>query len=131
MLIFPEGTTSNGQCLFKFKLGAFYPGEPVQPVVIEYRSFMSTWNPLVMAWDSSVAVWVSMAYLFLQPHITARCHLLPVYHPSPEEREDTSLYASNVQQRMAEYLEVPATEYTYENVRDFLRRLRMAKVKPC
>ncbi|XP_055330589.1 lysophosphatidylcholine acyltransferase-like [Paramacrobiotus metropolitanus] len=129
VLIFPEGTTSNGQCLFKFKLGAFYPGQPIQMTSIEYRSCMSTWNPLIMAWDPAVPVWVSILYLFLQPHITARIHIQPVYHPSPEEREDPQLFAHNVQKQMSEYLDIPATDFTYENVREFLRARRAAKRK--
>ena len=77
VLIFPEGTTGNGKCLFKFKPGAFYPGQPILLTTIEYVSFMSSWNPIVMAWDSCIPVWQSMVYIFLQPHITARIHILP------------------------------------------------------
>lgn len=38
ILIFPEGTTTNGQCLIDFKRGAFVPGVPVKPVVLKYPS---------------------------------------------------------------------------------------------
>lgn len=34
MLLFPEGTTSNGSFLLPFKTGAFIAGLPVQPVII-------------------------------------------------------------------------------------------------
>uniref|UniRef100_A0AAY5EWM9 EF-hand domain-containing protein n=1 Tax=Electrophorus electricus TaxID=8005 RepID=A0AAY5EWM9_ELEEL len=36
MLMFPEGTTTNGQALIKFKPGAFLAGVPVQPVLLRY-----------------------------------------------------------------------------------------------
>jgi lysophosphatidylcholine acyltransferase/lyso-PAF acetyltransferase len=36
VLLFPEGTTTNGRSLISFKLGAFAPGFPIQPVVIRY-----------------------------------------------------------------------------------------------
>lgn len=36
VLLFPEGTTTNGRNLISFKLGAFAPGFPIQPVVIRY-----------------------------------------------------------------------------------------------
>ena len=36
LLIFPEGTTTNGRLLITFKSGAFIPGVPVQPCVISY-----------------------------------------------------------------------------------------------
>jgi lysophosphatidylcholine acyltransferase / lyso-PAF acetyltransferase len=34
ILIFPEGTTTNGSALISFKNGAFYPSKPVQPFVV-------------------------------------------------------------------------------------------------
>ena len=34
VLIFPEGTCTNRRCLITFRLGAFYPCVPVQPVCI-------------------------------------------------------------------------------------------------
>ena len=36
VLIFPEGTCTNRSCLIPFRLGAFIPGVPVQPVIIRY-----------------------------------------------------------------------------------------------
>lgn len=36
VFLFPEGTTTNGRALISFKLGAFVPGFPVQPVVVRY-----------------------------------------------------------------------------------------------
>merc|ERR1712176_894077 len=42
VLIFPEGTTTNGLSLLRFKSGGFLAGAPVQPVVLTYggdRSF--------------------------------------------------------------------------------------------
>jgi len=36
LLLFPEGTTSNGSCLLRFKTGVFAGGVPVHPVTITY-----------------------------------------------------------------------------------------------
>jgi lysophosphatidylcholine acyltransferase/lyso-PAF acetyltransferase len=36
LLLFPEGTTTNGRHLLPFKTGAFLAGQPLQPVVIRY-----------------------------------------------------------------------------------------------
>ncbi|KAK9839499.1 hypothetical protein WJX81_005850 [Elliptochloris bilobata] len=36
MLLFPEGTTTNGRYLLPFKKGAFLAGLPLQPVVLRY-----------------------------------------------------------------------------------------------
>uniref|UniRef100_A0A7N6A8U1 Phospholipid/glycerol acyltransferase domain-containing protein n=1 Tax=Anabas testudineus TaxID=64144 RepID=A0A7N6A8U1_ANATE len=47
MLMFPEGTTTNGQALIKFKPGAFLAGVPVQPVLLRYpnKLFLPVYNP--------------------------------------------------------------------------------------
>ena len=42
LLIFPEGSTSNRKALMSFKLGAFYPGKPVQPVLVRYPNRIDT-----------------------------------------------------------------------------------------
>ena len=42
VFIFPEGTTTNGSCLISFKNGAFIPGEPIQPLLIEYKNKIDT-----------------------------------------------------------------------------------------
>ena len=42
LLIFPEGSTSNRKALMSFKLGAFYPGKPVQPVLLRYPNRIDT-----------------------------------------------------------------------------------------
>lgn len=36
VLLFPEGTTTNGRVIISFQLGAFIPGFPIQPVVVRY-----------------------------------------------------------------------------------------------
>ena len=36
-MIAPEGTTKSQRCLLKFARGAFAPGRPVLPVLIDYR----------------------------------------------------------------------------------------------
>lgn len=36
--IFPEGTCTNRSAVIKFRLGAFTPGLPVQPVYIDYEN---------------------------------------------------------------------------------------------
>eukprot|EP00930_Biecheleria_cincta_P076167 TRINITY_DN63385_c0_g1_i1.p1 TRINITY_DN63385_c0_g1~~TRINITY_DN63385_c0_g1_i1.p1 ORF type:complete len:424 (+),score=93.78 TRINITY_DN63385_c0_g1_i1:30-1301(+) len=42
LLVWPEGTTSNGQGIKEFKSGAFAPGKAVRPVVIKYTG---DWDP--------------------------------------------------------------------------------------
>uniref|UniRef100_A0A8C5QSE7 Lysophosphatidylcholine acyltransferase 4 n=1 Tax=Leptobrachium leishanense TaxID=445787 RepID=A0A8C5QSE7_9ANUR len=94
LLFFPEGTNGNGQVLLKFKPGAFVAGVPVQPVLMRYP------NRLVI-------LWLTMSQFFINLEI----EFLPVYNPSPEERADPALYASNVQKIMAKALGKPATAF--------------------
>ncbi|WIA44274.1 hypothetical protein OEZ86_007083 [Tetradesmus obliquus] len=42
MLLFPEGTTSNGRYLLPFKTGAFLAGVPVLPTIIHYHTSSSS-----------------------------------------------------------------------------------------
>lgn len=44
IMIFPEGTCTNGQALIEFKPGAFYPGQSVQPVLIRYPNKIDTYT---------------------------------------------------------------------------------------
>lgn len=36
ILLFPEGTTTNGNFLLRFRTGAFIAGVPVQPTIVKY-----------------------------------------------------------------------------------------------
>uniref|UniRef100_A0A3B5LE97 Lysophosphatidylcholine acyltransferase 4 n=1 Tax=Xiphophorus couchianus TaxID=32473 RepID=A0A3B5LE97_9TELE len=98
MLMFPEGTTTNGRALIKFKPGAFLAGVPVQPVLLRYP------NKVVSAlWHTASQFYTNMTVEYL-----------PVYNPSEEEKKDPSLYADNVQRLMAKALGVPATDHVME-----------------
>ncbi|KAK2965857.1 hypothetical protein RJ640_027144, partial [Escallonia rubra] len=50
VLLFPEGTTSNGRVLMSFQLGAFIPGYPIQPVVVRYPHvhFDQSWGHIAL-----------------------------------------------------------------------------------
>ncbi|KAJ3696361.1 hypothetical protein LUZ61_000066 [Rhynchospora tenuis] len=95
MLLFPEGTTTNGEYLLPFKSGAFLAKAPVVPIILRYP--YKRFSP---AWDSMSG----MRHLFLLlcqfvNHIEVI--KLPVYYPSEEEKEDPRLYANNVRKLMA------------------------------
>lgn len=110
MLMFPEGTTTNGRALIKFKPGAFVAGVPVQPVLLHYCS-----QPDTVRWT-----WKGLSWLGALWHTTSQIYssitveFLPVYTPSAEEKQNPELYAENVQKLMARALGVPATDYVME-----------------
>ncbi|XP_072526755.1 lysophospholipid acyltransferase LPCAT4 [Salminus brasiliensis] len=112
MLMFPEGTTTNGQALIKFKPGAFLAGVPVQPVLLHYPNKLDTvrWTWKGMSWLE--CLW----YTTSQFYTNVTVEFLPVYTPSQEERDNPELYADNVQKLMARALEVPATDFIMEGL---------------
>uniref|UniRef100_A0A3B4UMU6 Lysophosphatidylcholine acyltransferase 4 n=1 Tax=Seriola dumerili TaxID=41447 RepID=A0A3B4UMU6_SERDU len=104
MLMFPEGTTTNGRALIKFKPGAFLAGVPVQPVLLRYPNKMV--SELIRGWQVDLLNNGCLIFIVLQ--------FLPVYNPSQEEKNDPNLYADNVQKLMAKALGIPATDYVME-----------------
>ena len=42
LILSPEGTTTNGKALVYFKPGAFYPGKPIQPILVRYPNKINT-----------------------------------------------------------------------------------------
>ncbi|XP_042418974.1 lysophospholipid acyltransferase LPEAT1-like [Zingiber officinale] len=94
MLLFPEGTTTNGDYLLPFKSGAFLAKAPVFPVILKYP--YGRFSP---AWDSISGVrHVCLLLCQFVNHLEV-IHL-PVYYPSDQEKEDPKLYASNVRKLM-------------------------------
>lgn len=39
LLLFPEGTCTNRTMILRLKLGAFYPGKPIQGIFVKYNCF--------------------------------------------------------------------------------------------
>ncbi|KAK1152010.1 lysophospholipid acyltransferase LPCAT4 [Acipenser oxyrinchus oxyrinchus] len=110
ILIFPEGTTTNGTALIKFKAGAFIVGVPVQPVIIRYPNKLDT---IRWTWKGINIVQV-LWYTLSQFYTSAEIEFLPVYTPTQEEKDNPTLFASNVQKTMARVLGVHATEFEFE-----------------
>ncbi|KAH8287633.1 hypothetical protein KR054_010895 [Drosophila jambulina] len=112
VVIFAEGTCTNRTALIKFKPGAFYPGVPVQPVLLKYPNKYDTFT---WTWDGPGVLrllWLTMTQFY------NRCEIeyLPVYTPSPDEVADANLYANNVREVMAKALGVPTSDYSFEDV---------------
>lgn len=95
MLLFPEGTTTNGDYLLSFKTGAFLAGAPVVPVILRYP--YQRFSP---AWDSITGV-RHVVFLLCQFVNHMEVMHLPTYYPSQQEKDDPKLYANNVRRLMA------------------------------
>ena len=109
LLIFPEGATTNGTCLISFKPGAFRPGVPVQPVVVQYphRHF----NPSARGKPGK-----NPLLLMLQFANRMEVTLLDVYTPSREERTQPMRYAQGVRDVLRAAMAVPVTRHSYDDV---------------
>lgn len=113
VIIFPEGTCTNRTCLISFKLGAFVPGVPVQPVLIRYPNELNT---LIWTWDGPSAfetLWLTLCQLRTHMEI----EYLPVYVPSEREKKDPKLYAENVRCLMAKALGIPLSSCSYDDLK--------------
>ena len=114
LIIFPEGTCSNGSALLRFKPGAFIPLARVQPCVarLPYKHFQPCWvslgpplGEILLRMMTSVFSRLSIEYLE------------PV-EPSAEECEhsDFMSYQRRMRERMAAALGVPCTELGLDDI---------------
>ncbi|XP_038197421.1 lysophosphatidylcholine acyltransferase 2B-like [Arvicola amphibius] len=113
ILIFPEGVCTNRSCLITFKLGAFSPGVPVQPVLLRYPNSVDT---VTWTWQGFTSVQALMLTLS-QPFTWVEVEFMPVYSPSEEEKKDPILFANSVRINMANALKLPVTDHTFEDCR--------------
>lgn len=132
LLIWPEGTTSNGRGLKDFKNGAFLAGVPIRPVVIKYTgdwdpanvnfreaspqdnppenatstrrsSGSSSGSDIADSVDYGDAEWARQFF----GHIIHSCTVLicKPYKPTDAERRDPELFKENVRNLMRERLQ--------------------------
>ncbi|CAI9771428.1 unnamed protein product [Fraxinus pennsylvanica] len=95
MMLFPEGTTTNGDYILPFKTGAFLAKAPVLPVILRYpyQRFSPAWDSMSGARHVLLLLCQFVNYM----EVTQ----LPVYYPSQQEKDDPKLYAENVRRLMA------------------------------
>ncbi|KAG2614177.1 hypothetical protein PVAP13_4KG374100 [Panicum virgatum] len=107
VLLFPEGTTTNGRFLISFQHGAFIPGYPVQPVVVRYPHvhFDQSWG--------NISLLKLMFKMFTQFHNFMEVEYLPVVYPPEIKQENALHFAENTSYAMARALNVLPTSYSY------------------
>uniref|UniRef100_A0A6Q2YBJ9 Phospholipid/glycerol acyltransferase domain-containing protein n=1 Tax=Esox lucius TaxID=8010 RepID=A0A6Q2YBJ9_ESOLU len=106
MLMFPEGTTTNGTSLIKFKPGENQPG---------YKPHRGSLLGDTVRWTHKGTSWMeALWHTCSQIYTNVTVEYLPVYIPSQEEKNDPNLYADNVQKVMAKALGIPATDHVME-----------------
>jgi len=104
IVVFPEGTTTNGTALTTFKSGAFVAGRPVQPILIRYRH--KWFNP---SWETIVFT-EHVFKLLSQVYNAVELIELPVYDPSQHPEATPRQHAQNVRELMAAAEELPMVD---------------------
>ena len=94
--------------MLPFKTGAFLPGVPVQPLLIKYNNKYDT---VTWAWKGIGAFQLVLLTLS-QPYTRVTLRYLPVYYPNQEEKEDSRLFAKNVNHYMAKELGIGVSKHT-------------------
>ncbi|KNC81887.1 hypothetical protein SARC_05818 [Sphaeroforma arctica JP610] len=99
LVIFPEGTTTNGVEMVSFRTGVFRCKAPVTPVCLRYpnKHYSLSWETVPI----TTHVWRLMTQFVNFVEVIP----LDEYKPSQEELADAYLYADNVQKMMAEVME--------------------------
>ena len=139
VVIFPEGTTTNGTCLLAFKTGAFAPMVPVRPLLYRFgpaaagsrsdpaRSSPSSWSSSSAFLPTYESIW-GPAYLWRlasQPFHELSCEFLdPVEPPPPAasagSADPPSVFAEHVRSEMARRGNLPMVPPVY----DYRHKLR-------
>ena len=129
VFLFVEGTCSNRKALIKYKAGAFVAGQPVQPVCIRYTTIgLGGHHMDTTSWTWEGPTWYKIVWLnFCQIHTSVEFHFLDVYQPSREERDNAELFGENVRKLMANYLNVPLSNYSVIQSQDFYYKLKLYK----
>jgi len=106
--IFPEGTNSNAQSLLAFKIGAFIPRVPVQPVCLSFKC----WNTIVWTFQGPSLFWC-LFYTLSQVRIQLNFNYLPVEKPLQDE--DPASFAERVRTKIGKATGLKLSQLTYEN----------------
>ena len=114
LLIFPEGTNTNGQALVLFRSGAFSTGQPVQPVCVRSPNTVDT---ITWTWVQRYHTWTLLALTLASPYTRLDLEFLPVIQPSEDEAEDPRVYANKVRKTLGEHLNLPCSQMSYKDAK--------------
>ena len=113
LLVFPEGTTSSGNAVLRFKTGAFVAGQPVLPVAIRFKagSLNAGWawraRPTRVPWFRRLSTEsIHLCRLLSRPLSFVEVQVLPAYCPNEAEKRDPALFAAHVREKVADALGV-------------------------
>lgn len=121
LLVFPEGTTTNGTGLMEFKRGGFIGMLPVQPVCLSYEE--GYFSPTM----EIVPMWVHAIMLASQFSNKLTVTRLPVCNPLPDHTPE--LYAEFVRGKIADHLGIAKVAFKLEQKIELLDKIFNEKSK--
>ncbi|XP_074565222.1 lysophospholipid acyltransferase LPEAT2 [Curcuma longa] len=121
VMLFPEGTTTNGRFLISFRLGAFLPGLPLQPVVVRYPyvHFDQSWG--------NVNLLKLMFRMFTQFHNFMEVEYLPVIFPDESKQQNVTKFSDRTSNAMSRALNVLQTTHSFGDMILFSRASELGK----
>nr|KJB49364.1 hypothetical protein B456_008G115300 [Gossypium raimondii] len=124
VLLFPEGTTTNGKVLISFQLGAFIPGHPIQPIIVRYPHvhFDQSWGLISLA--------KLMFRMFTQFHNYMEVEYLPIIMPPDNEKLSAVHFAERTGQAMASALNVVQTSHSYGDLMLLMKAAELQQERP-
>jgi lysophosphatidylcholine acyltransferase/lyso-PAF acetyltransferase len=104
LMIFPEGTTTNGLCLIAWERGAFAPGRAVVPMAIAYPKGQPKPDALFS---------IETLRAIARPKNRMLVTFLPPFVPDVAEVADATAFAAATRARVARTLDLPCSELTF------------------
>ncbi|GLT84478.1 hypothetical protein SLE2022_027050 [Rubroshorea leprosula] len=124
VLLFPEGTTTNGKFFISFQLGAFIPGYPIQPIIVRYPHvhFDQSWG--------NISLGKLMFRMFTQFHNFMEVEYLPVVMPPDYQKQNVIRFAEKTSHAMATALNVVQTSHSFGDTMLLMRASELKQEKP-
>jgi len=115
LMIFPEGTVTNGQTLVMFKTGAFTGGQPVQPVSIQ-RALKSV-DTISWSWVQKTSVSTLIILTLMTPLTILDVEYLPVITPDEDDLDDPRHYANTVRRVFSDHLKIGVSDQSLKEAK--------------
>ena len=125
VLVFAEGTTSNGSGILEFRTGAFVAAAPVLAVSLRYASP----SGFDLCWTDQASTPRHAMRMLCEPSKVALIALAPLHHPTKAEAAVPSEYAAAVRRTMAKNLPQPPEGLTGRTTRTLWDGWDYAKVR--
>lgn len=127
VVVFAEGTTSNGEQLLTFRTGAFLSNRWIRPVVLRYRPLW--WASFSLAWESIPAL-QHVVLMFSQGGYAVDVLRLPPCAPTPGSSMDPAAFSRAVRARMSAASGLPCVPATFADKRAYHAHLAAPSATP-